>query len=159
MEDNGITVRLAHDEDVASILGILPQITTRPESLSAKVPAVHKALQIFERMELHGNIYLVIAQANHTKTIVGALTLVIVPNFNYNGRPWSIIENVVVSREWRRKGIGQKMMDFATDVAKHNDCFKIQLLSGPRDDQAGFYRSLGFDDANSRGFKKYLVDR
>ncbi len=43
------------------------------------------------------------------------------------GRPWAIIENVVVAREQRGKGFGKKLINFAEEKG----CYKLQLLSGP----------------------------
>ncbi|MCY3683798.1 MAG: GNAT family N-acetyltransferase [Gemmatimonadetes bacterium] len=79
--------------------------------------------------------------------------------FTYEGRPWAIIENVVVAREQRGKGFGKKLMTFAINLAEDKGCYKLQLLSGPNEDQVGFYRSLGMQDGTSRGFKKYFVER
>lgn len=159
MTDSTIAVRLAERGDVASLLDVLPQITSRPDSLSATTLGVDESTRIFDQICTHGNVHIVVAQEKLTENIVGALTIVIVPNLTYGGRPWSVIENVVVSRERRGKGIGKKLMAFALGLAKDNDCYKVQLLSGPNDDQVGFYRSMGMQDGTSRGFKKYFVDR
>ncbi len=50
-------------------------------------------------------------------------------------------------------------MTFAINLAEEKGCYKLQLLSGPNEDQVGFYRSLGMQDGMSRGFKKYFVER
>lgn len=120
---------------------------------------IDESTRIFDQMITHGNAHIVVAQDNLTENLVGALTLVIVPNLTYSGRPWSVIENVVVRREWRRKGIGKKLIDFAVGFAEDRHCYKIQLLSGSNDDQVAFYKSVDFQDTTSRGFKKYFVDR
>jgi GNAT superfamily N-acetyltransferase len=159
MTDSSIAVRLAERGDVASLLDLLPQITSRAGSLSATTLGVDESERIFDQMCAHGNVHMVVAQETLAVNLVGALTLVIVPNLTYGGRPWSMIENVVVRPEWRSMGIGQKLMNFAEDLAKENHCYKTQLLSGPKDNQVGFYRSVGFEDAQSRGFKKYFVVR
>ncbi len=159
MTDGTIPVRLAERGDVTSLLDVLPQISSRRDSLSATTLGVEESTRIFDQMCSHGNVHIIVAQERLTETIVGALTIVIVPNLTYGGRPWSVIENVVVRREWRGKGIGKQLMDFAVDLAKDRHCYKTQLLSGANDNQVGFYRSAGFDDANSRGFKRYFVDR
>ena len=159
MTDSRIVVRLAEEADVSSLLDLLPQITSRPDSLAATTLSVDESARIFDQMCDCGNVHIVVAQGKLKNDLLGALTIVIVPNLTYSGRPWSVIENVVVRREWRGKGIGKKLMDFAVGFAEENHCYKTQLLSGLNDDQVGFYRSVGFEDAKSRGFKKYFVDR
>ena len=71
---------------------------------------------------------MIVTQENLTEAIVGVLTIVIVPNLTYGGRPWSMIESVVVRQEWRRKGIGKKLMDFAIDLAEDNHCSKYTTV-------------------------------
>jgi len=57
------------------------------------------------------------------------------------------------------KGVGKQLMAFAADLAEEKGCYKLQLLSGPNEDQVGFYRSLGMRDGTCRGFKQYFVER
>jgi GNAT superfamily N-acetyltransferase len=57
------------------------------------------------------------------------------------------------------KGFGKELMAFAFDLAKEKGYYKAQLLSGPNEDQVGFYRSLGMQDGTSQGFKKYFIER
>ena len=81
--------------------------------------------------------------------------VVIVPNFTY-GRPWAIIENVVIAAEYQNRGIGTAMMEYAFDLARDHGCYKVQLLSGQVEEQIRFYRRLGMDDEHCRGFKKWF---
>ena len=128
-----------------------------PDCLSATTLGVEESTRIFDQMCSHGNVHIIVAQERLTETIVGALTIVIVPNLTYGGRPWSL------NRECGCKEGGGEARESASsnglrvDLAKDRHCYKTQLLSGANDNQVGFYRSAGFDDANSRGFKRYLL--
>jgi GNAT superfamily N-acetyltransferase len=157
MNHSNLSVRVATREDVKSLLDLLPQITSRPDSLSAKTLGLDESMRIFDEISDSGNVFIVVGES--ANELVAALTMAIVPNFTYGGRPWSIIENVVVAREQRGKGFGKELMAFAFDLAKDRGCYKAQLLSGPNDDQVGFYKSLGMQDGTSQGFKKYFVER
>ena len=159
MTDPEITVRLANKGDVSELLGLLPQITSRPASLAAVTPGVDASLDIFDQISSNNNIEIVVGEQTATRNLVGALTIAIVPSFIYGGKPWAIIETVVVDAAFRGKGIGKKVMGFAFDLAEDRGCYKVQLLSGTNNNQIGFYRSLGFEDGTSVGFKKYFVDR
>lgn len=159
MPDNDILVRPANRDDIAKLLEVLPQITSRPENIRGQTLGLDESLKIFDTIQSHGNIFLLVAVDNQTAKILGTLTLVIVPNITYEGRPWAILENVVVVRECRGQGIGSLMLDHAFGLAEQAQCYKVQLLSGPKDDQIYFYRKAGMTDHNCRGFKKYFVPR
>ena len=157
MNHSDISCRVATRSDVKSLLNLFPQITSRPHSLSAKTLGLEESIRIFDEMSDYGNVFIVVGESD--KGIVAALIMAIIPNFTYEGRPWAIIENVVVAREQRGKGFGKKLMTFAMNLAEEKGCYKLQLLSGPNEDQVEFYRSLGMQDGTSRGFKKYFVAR
>ena len=157
MNHSDISCRVATRLDVESLLNLFPQITSRPHSLLAKTLGLEESIRIFDEMSDYGNIFIVVGESD--EEIVATLIMAIVPNFTYEGRPWAIIENVVVAREQRGKGFGKKLMTFAINLAEEKGCYKLQLLSGPNEDQVGFYRSLGMQDGTSRGFKKYFVER
>jgi GNAT superfamily N-acetyltransferase len=154
MDDDDVVVRLAVREDLESLLNVLPQITSRPGSPPATSAGHEKSCRILDEIVDHENVNLIVAEL--AGKVVAALTLVVVPNLMYEGRPWSIIENVVVSRDLRGRGIGKKLMAFAFAYAEKKGSYKVQLLSGPNDNQVGFYRSVGMKDGVSVGFKMYL---
>jgi len=88
--------------------------------------------------------------------IAGTVDIVINRNPTHGGRPWAVIENVVVSQALRRHGIGRELMSEALRLARVANCYKVQLHSGKQRSEAHeFYRSLGFN-AIAEGFKVYL---
>jgi len=88
--------------------------------------------------------------------IAGTADVVIVANLTHTGRPWAVVENVVVSNRHRRRGIGRALMQEAVRRAQMAGCYKVQLLSGKQRGGAHeFYRSLGFE-AVAEGFKIYF---
>ena len=157
MTDPDVSFRLAVREDIGSLLSLLPEITSHPESLPGRTLGSEESTRIFDEMTAQGNVHIVVGELKGE--LIAALTIAIVPNLTYAGRPWSVIENVVVTRRLRGKGVGKKLMEFAFALAEGKSCYKVQLLGGPNDDQVGFYRSVGLKDGNSRGFKKYFIDR
>ena len=88
--------------------------------------------------------------------VVGTLTLVQVPNLTYGGRPWSIIENVMVDDRYRGRGTGRQLMSYAVELAEQQGCNEVQLLSGRRREQEEFYARLGFDASICVGRKRYF---
>jgi GNAT superfamily N-acetyltransferase len=89
--------------------------------------------------------------------LVGTVDLLVVPNLTRAGRPWSIVENVVVADGERRRGIGSLLMQEVRRRAAAAGCYKIQLLSRKHRVEAhAFYESVGFEPV-AEGFRHYLV--
>lgn len=88
--------------------------------------------------------------------LVGTADMLVVPNLTHHGKPWAVVENVVVARAVRRTGVGRKLMAYLIDVARAAGCYKLQLHSGKQRVEAHeFYRGLGLD-AVAEGFKIYF---
>jgi GNAT superfamily N-acetyltransferase len=88
--------------------------------------------------------------------IAGTVDILINRNPTHGGRPWAVIENVVVFQALRRRGIGHELMNAALGFAQVANCYKVQLHSGKQRAEAhAFYKSLGFH-AVAEGFKVYL---
>ena len=82
-----------------------------------------------------------------------------VTNLTHTGRPWAVVENVVVAHVHRRRGVGRALMQEAMAQARRVGCYKVQLTSGKHRAEAhAFYRSLGFE-AVAEGFKVTSIDR
>ena len=83
--------------------------------------------------------------------LLGMVTLHILPNMTYLGRPYGLIENVVTRAANRMGGIGRQLMTHAIDYAWSQDCYKIMLLTGKQAKASGFYRKLGFSQDEKFG--------
>ncbi|MEI6886652.1 MAG: GNAT family N-acetyltransferase [bacterium] len=56
------------------------------------------------------------------------------------------IEEFVVDKDLRGKGIGKKLLDYITTIAKENNCYSIELHSNmKRLDAHRFYENNGFE--------------
>ena len=83
--------------------------------------------------------------------LVAATTIHVLPNMTYGGRPYGLIENVIISQNYRRLGIGSKVMQQAIDHAWSKKCYKIMLLTGQHREAAKFYEKLGFSSSEKTG--------
>ena len=89
--------------------------------------------------------------------VEGALSLHLLPTLAHGGRPFAIIEDVVVEQKHRGSGYGRQLMTQAEKVAQAHGCYKISLTSNRRRLEAhAFYERLGYT-ATHRGFTKYLT--
>ena len=136
-------------EDLPEILELYGQLTGEKPEL-----ALDTAEEIFDEITvLPDHVFLVAAKEGQ---VLGTLYLQIVPNLSHGGRPWGIVENMVVDRDQRRQGIGRLMMDYALKRCHETGCYKVQLLSNRKRREAHeFYRALGFEDS-AAGFRLYF---
>jgi len=77
--------------------------------------------------------------------LVGSCTFHLCANFSWSGRPFAILENVIVSRDHRQQGIGRQILRAATEKAQAMNCYKVALMTGSDEPAThAFYRSAGF---------------
>lgn len=89
--------------------------------------------------------------------LVGSCNVSILPNLTRGGRPFAVIENVVVDDKFRRAGIGRTIMDRAVEFARSRNCYKVVLTSSRKRTEAHrFYESIGFDGNSKVGFERRL---
>lgn len=78
-------------------------------------------------------------------SVVGTCTVNMCPNLSWSGRPYAIIENVIVSGNFRRLGVGTGILHYAVEHAKKAGCYKVALLTGSQDPGIHkFYQAAGF---------------
>ena len=89
--------------------------------------------------------------------IVGSIMEIVNRELIGKCKPYMVIENVIVSNECRRMGVGKMLMNYIDKVAIENECTYIMLLSRMHRKEAHlFYESVGFSGDAAKGFKKYL---
>jgi GNAT superfamily N-acetyltransferase len=87
--------------------------------------------------------------------VVGTADLVIVSNLTHGGRPWAVVENVVVDEARRQQGIGRALLDEIGALTEAAGCYMVQLLSlNHRHEAHAFYASIGYAPV-ARGFRRY----
>jgi ribosomal protein S18 acetylase RimI-like enzyme len=70
-------------------------------------------------------------------------------------RPFLAIENMIVDKECRRRGIGRALLLELEREAKAKGCAQVILVTETnRKDACGFYESMGFKAGISSGYKK-----
>jgi GNAT superfamily N-acetyltransferase len=86
--------------------------------------------------------------------IVGTCTLNICPNFSWSGRPYAIIENVIVTKEFRNQGVGKALLAHASKLAESKGCYKVALMTDSKEPATlKFYESAGFE-GSKQGFQR-----
>jgi len=135
-----INIREACEDDLAEVLLLFAQ----PDVDDGDGLDDDQAKALFRRMQQYPSYKLYVALSEGK--ILGTYSLLIMDNLPHMGCPSSVIENVAVSLDHRRQGIGRKMMEHAVDVSGGAGCYKITLSSDLKRDAAhGLYDSLGFE--------------
>lgn len=74
----------------------------------------------------------------------------------FDNQPFALVENVVVSADYKREGIGKSMMDHIEAFCVEQDCSKIMLQTSSKNrDARDFYTAMGYDPDAKIGFIKY----
>jgi len=72
-------------------------------------------------------------------------------------RPYALIENVVTHPAYRGKGLATRCLQFARETAERENCYKIMLLTGAKDEKTlEFYRRAGFNSSDKTAFILWL---
>lgn len=88
--------------------------------------------------------------------IVSSCTLYILPNLTRGNRPIALIENVVTHKQYRRMGLGRRVLQEAFDRAEKAGCYKVMLLTGSKTEGTHeFYKELGLKP-DKAGYHKRL---
>ena len=81
--------------------------------------------------------------------IVSSCVCVIIPNLTRNVRPYAFVENVVTHSDYRGKGYATECLNFARDIARSMNCYKMMLLTGSKNEATlNFYGNAGYNSTD-----------
>lgn len=90
--------------------------------------------------------------------IVSSCVCVIIPNLTRNVRPYAFIENVVTHSDFRGRGLASECLNFARDLARKSNCYKMMLLTGSKEEKTlDFYRNAGYNSTDKTAFIQWLA--
>jgi len=139
---------IGKNEDLWKIIELYYQFNNKMEYSDEYIMHVG---EIWENIEKNNIKYFV---AKDNDKIIGSNYICIIPNLTHGGRSIGYIENVIVDKNCRRKGIGKKLMEMAIEYAKENNCYKIVLQSGMENKDAHeFYKNIGFNETTKKAFE------
>ena len=89
--------------------------------------------------------------------IVSSCVCVVILNLTRNVRPYALIENVVTHPDYRKHGLASACLDYARQIAQKENCYKIMLLTGAKDEATlHFYRKAGYNSSDKTAFIQWL---
>lgn len=128
------------------------------------IGALYRALNTLSTPSVLPERIAALAGSEHTHLLVCddsgeiiATTLVcLCQDVMFDSQPFALVENVVVSADYKREGIGKSMMDYIEVFCLEQDCSKIMLqTSSENRDARDFYTAMGYDSHAKVGFVKY----
>lgn len=141
-------VRPIEQADLPALAGLLEALSSHPANPGAM-------LRVFQAIRANPDYHLLGAFAGDVLagTVMGVVCLDPVGD----GRPFLVVENLVVSTAFRRQGQGRRLLDALEDRARERRCRYALLVSGAaRTEAHAFYAALGYAATPASGFKKYL---
>lgn len=136
-------IRAAVDRDLAAVVGLLADDPLGAARESPDLPLAPQYLAAFAEMKKQAGNELLIAVLGDE--LVGCLQLTLIPGISRRGTKRALIEGVRVSSRHRGKGVGEKLVRHAIELAQANGCSLVQLTTDQsRTDAVRFYRKLGF---------------
>lgn len=144
-----LEIRPATSDDIPAIVAMLADdpLGAQRESPDDLTPY----LIALERLRADPNQHLVVAVREGQ--VVGTLQLTIIPGLSRRGSTRSIIEAVRIHADERGNGLGTRLIEWAVDESRRQNCQLVQLTSdNTRTDAHRFYERLGFT-ASHIGFK------
>lgn len=147
-----LAIRTAVADDVPAIVGMLADDPLGAQRESPDDPAPY--LAALKRLDADPNQHLVVAVMDGR--VVGTLQLSIIPGLSRRGATRSVIESVRIHADARGSGLGTRLIEWAIEESRRQNCQLVQLTSdNTRTDAHRFYERLGFT-ASHTGFKLQL---
>jgi ribosomal protein S18 acetylase RimI-like enzyme len=142
-------IRIAIEHDLPEVLNLYRHLHPHDPQLEAT-----DAERVWSNLLASGFMTVVVAQA--AKLLAASCTLAIVPNLSRGGRSYGVIENVVTHADYRRLGLGRRVLAHALEIGWQADCYKVLLATGSKQESTlRFYEGAGFE----RGGKTYFEVR
>ena len=89
--------------------------------------------------------------------IVSSCVCVIIPNLTRNIRPYAFIENVVTDYAYRGKGYATECLNYAKEIARKENCYKMMLLTGSKKESTiKFYENAGYNSSDKTAFIQWI---
>ncbi|MDE6784342.1 MAG: GNAT family N-acetyltransferase [Ruminococcus sp.] len=111
--------------------------------------------ELWNRIVDDKNHHIIIAEKNGK--IVSSCVCVIIPNLTHNQQSYAFIENVITDKDYRKRGLATKCLNYAKDIALKENCYKLMLLTGSKEESTlNFYRKSGYNSEDKTAFIQWI---
>ncbi len=143
-------IREIEETDLEGLLKLYMQLHDNP------FPEIDgKVSDIWNEILADKNHHIIVAEENGR--IVSSCVCVIIPNLTRGQRPYAFIENVITDEAYRKKGYATACLNYAGDIAKGKNCYKMMLLTGSKEESTlRFYERAGYNRNDKTAFIRWL---
>lgn len=114
-----------------------------------------RIIDIWNSILADSNHHIIVAEEDGT--IVSSCVCVVIPNLTRGQRPYALIENVITDERYRKRGLATACLDFARNIARQENCYKIMLLTGSKQESTlKFYEQAGYNKQDKTAFIQWL---
>ncbi len=153
-----IQYHTATQDDLTHIIKMLADDQLGSTREDPSLPIHQQYLDTFAIINADPNNELIVLKSDDSANpaVMGILQLTYIPYLTYKGSWRCLIEGVRIHQDFRGRGLGTKLFEWAIDRAKQRGCNIVQLTSNKKRNEAiRFYESLGFE-ATHEGFKLFF---
>lgn len=134
-----LLVRKAEKADLPAVLALYAQ----PDFNDGRVVSLEDGERLMDAFARYPDYAVYLVEVDGQPA--GTFCLMRIDNIAHWGTPIGMVESVVVSSRFQRRGVGRQMMREAAKLAFAKGCYKLVLSSNVRSTHAhAFYESLGF---------------
>jgi protein tyrosine phosphatase (PTP) superfamily phosphohydrolase (DUF442 family)/ribosomal protein S18 acetylase RimI-like enzyme len=147
VDADGIVIGMALADDLSQLLSLYHYMNADDPIL----PVDDVLNQHWQSILSNDALFYVVAR--DANRVVSTCALTLIPNLTRSARPYGLIENVVTHPDYRKRGIGTRVLQNALDIALSHNCYKVMLLTGRKDEETlRFYEKAGFVRGEKTGF-------
>lgn len=111
--------------------------------------------ELWEQILQDKNHHIIVAEEDGE--IVASCVCVIIPNLTHNQQPYAFIENVITDEGYRKRGLATACLDYAKDIARNENCYKMMLLTGSKEESTlKFYERAGYNKNDKTAFVQWI---
>ena len=145
-----IDIREINDNELKGLLDLYTNLHKN------KMPVIGRDIeQLWQKIIGDENHHIIVAE--YEGKLISSCVIVIVPNLTQSQRPYAFIENVITHPDYRNNGFALQILSYARDIAKENNCYKIMLMTGSKEESTiHFYEQAGYNREDKTAFIQWL---
>ena len=143
-------IREAKKDDLEQLLELYTQLNNN------NMPAFDRRLEdVWDKIHSNADYHIIVGLVNGR--IVSSCVIVVILNLTHEQRPYALVENMITCEAHRRKGYATQLLEFAKQIAVNENCYKIILLTGSKQESTlDFYRKAGYNSNDKIAFIQWL---
>ncbi len=143
-------IREAMKEDLIGLLELYTQLHDNPMPVQDE-----KLMSLWDNILSNPDHYVILGLED--TQIISSCVITVIRNLTRGQRPYALIENVITHEGYRNRGYATKLLEHAKELALHENCYKIMLLTGTKEESTlNFYRKAGYNCEDKTGFIQWL---